>query len=312
MVVDVENIQNIHIIICYCTIDYWGGACQFKAREVQQRELPPKLRQFLTYKQPQVKEIVRNDKYDALNTNRFSRTVMTVINRFKIPKTHKDHLDMSDKMKRHFINFVLREANRRGKVIHSTTAIEVTFRNKWNRGEIGRRLLTLAEGEEYTDVEMSFTFNSTDDDELAEFAEAFDEPIDTLELANEINNDTEFLDELYDGQQIDPTDVEEYTTDNDFNITVIDYIDIDDDDVYSTFESLDDVEQYRYTETPPNNANDPEGNGYEPTTKARIIGTIRRRKSPYTGDAKSVDEVKNIIRDLLSNPRRQQWPIAKK
>ena len=91
---------------------------------------------------------------------------MMVINRFKIPKTHKDHLDMSAKMKRHFINFVIREANRRGKVIHSTTAIEVTFRNKWNRGEIGRRLLTLAEGEEYTDVEMSFTFNSTDEVEL--------------------------------------------------------------------------------------------------------------------------------------------------
>ena len=148
---------------------------------------------------------------------------------------------------------------------------------------------------------------------MEEFANNVLAPVDTTVLANKINADEEFLDEVYDGTAIAPDDVEEYREDNEFNITIIEFVSIEDEEILSTFESFDQVEEYKASYEAPNNANNPGGNGFKPTTKARQIGNVKRRKpAPFDGE-KTVAEIKAIITDLISNnPKRKQWPVAKK
>ena len=295
--------------ICYCTIDYWGHVCQYQARAIDDREVPIKFRQFLGPTQPKVSDVIRTDPYSNLNNNQLSRTVMAIINHYKIPDTHADFETLSDRLKRKFITFVLQTANERGEAITNLASIRATFQRKVDRGEITRRrLLEDLMYEASTEIALHFEFNSTDDDEVVDFGNAVLEPIDPSALAEKINEDSEFLDELYDGNAVNSSDLEQYNEAGDMNITFIHYI--QDEEVFNTFDPDDDLPE---NPTAPNNSNDPEGNGYEPTTKARIVGNIKRRRSPYTGAAKTVQEVKDIITDLISNnPKRKQWSIAKK
>ena len=173
-----------------------------------------------------------------------------------------------------------------------------------------RRLLS-----DSVDVTIEATVSGNDAEVNDFLNDLADNPITDEEIAEELNDSTDADSAEFSDLTIDSTTVS--SEEESLTVEVITYYD-ENNEAMATYTPGDDLpEGAELTSAPeptsPNNANDPEGNGYEPTTKARIIGNIKRRRNPYDGEAKSVDEVKNIIRDLITNnPKRAQWPIAKK
>ena len=215
------------------------------------------------------------------------KTAMHLINYYKVPGTIAD--DWSNTKLRKFGNKIVNMMNRNGRFILTSDNIAVQF----NRVYTGSRRLLQSDGSE---LQATISYNSSDDSEVLAVMEDSSSGIDTTELVTELNQDADF--------DITGT-IEETVSLEESEVVVIDYVD--------NYDGLSDTQLSTYEPTQPNNANDPEGNGYEPTTKARIIGNIKRRRNPYDGAAKSIDEVQNMVRDLITNnEKRKQWPLAKK
>ena len=275
---------------CECTLKWYGKTCALQAKTIKRNQLPAPFRQFLTNSQVPLKNIVRDSEwadYDDKMMRQVRKTAMNLINYYKVPGTIAD--DWSTTKLRKFGNKIVNMMNRNGRFILTSDNIAVQF----NRVYTGSRRLLQSDGSE---LQATISYNSSDDSEVLAVMEDSSSGIDTTELVTELNQDADF----------DITgDIEETVSLEESEVVVIDYVD--------NYDGLSDTQLSTYEPTQPNNANDPEGNGYEPTTKARIIGNIKRRRNPYDGEAKSIDEVQNMVRDLISNnEKRKQWPLAKK